>query len=323
MFISFNSTFTPLFALGFLGQPRRVVTYATHLQALNDWVSVSAFVLGISMLVFLANVVWSLMCSRDPAEAEPVALEVARVAAADAGPGLRLRAHPGDHPTRTLRLRPPSCPRRRRRAGDAERRRRWKPQHPRSRSSPSRPTRSRGTCGSRRASAPAPPRSSSSRSSSPTSTCARSTPRPTGRSARPPVDRLGRRDRARDPVSARAARRGRRAAGAPPASVARSPSGSLRVVLQVRRVHDARLRAASGGYASVFFGWTAMYAVLGSMRYWLEMQVATIGAARGSGRAARRGDPTSGADRHSRRARSTGRSSPAIGVLAFVVLYLV
>ena len=27
MFIAFNSTFAPLFALGFLGQPRRVVTY--------------------------------------------------------------------------------------------------------------------------------------------------------------------------------------------------------------------------------------------------------------------------------------------------------
>ena len=35
--------------------PRRVVTYPANLQALNDWVSVSAFVLGLSMLVFLVN----------------------------------------------------------------------------------------------------------------------------------------------------------------------------------------------------------------------------------------------------------------------------
>ncbi|MGO9764009.1 MAG: cbb3-type cytochrome c oxidase subunit I, partial [Solirubrobacteraceae bacterium] len=35
MFIAFNSTFAPLFALGFLGMPRRVVTYATNLQGLN------------------------------------------------------------------------------------------------------------------------------------------------------------------------------------------------------------------------------------------------------------------------------------------------
>src|SRR5450631_299341 len=38
MFIFFNLTFMPLFALGFLGQARRVVTYPAHLQTLNDWV---------------------------------------------------------------------------------------------------------------------------------------------------------------------------------------------------------------------------------------------------------------------------------------------
>src|SRR5581483_7102979 len=65
LFLAFNSTFGPLFALGFLGQPRRVVTYPTHLQALNIWVSVSAFVIGLSMLVFLVNVVWSLMFKRE------------------------------------------------------------------------------------------------------------------------------------------------------------------------------------------------------------------------------------------------------------------
>ncbi len=71
MFIAFNSTFAPLFALGFLGQPRRVVTYPSNLQGLNDWVSVSAFVLGISMLVFLYNTVWSLLIKRERAEDNP------------------------------------------------------------------------------------------------------------------------------------------------------------------------------------------------------------------------------------------------------------
>ncbi len=71
LFIAFNSTFGPLFALGLLGQPRRVVTYPTHLQALNDWVSVSAFVIGLSMLVFIVNVVWSMFIKREPAEANP------------------------------------------------------------------------------------------------------------------------------------------------------------------------------------------------------------------------------------------------------------
>jgi cytochrome c oxidase subunit I len=71
MFIAFNSTFLPLFAVGFLGQPRRVVTYPHHLQFLNDWVSVSAFILGASMLVFLANLIWSLVFLRKPAESNP------------------------------------------------------------------------------------------------------------------------------------------------------------------------------------------------------------------------------------------------------------
>jgi cytochrome c oxidase subunit 1 len=71
MFISFNSTFAPLFALGLMGQPRRVVTYPSNLQPLNIWVSVSAFVLGASMLVFLGNVVYSLVIVRKPAPANP------------------------------------------------------------------------------------------------------------------------------------------------------------------------------------------------------------------------------------------------------------
>jgi cytochrome c oxidase subunit 1 len=71
MFLAFNSTFAPLFGLGFLGMPRRVVTYPTNLQGLNDWVSVSAFVLGISMLVFLYNAIYSLVFKREPAEANP------------------------------------------------------------------------------------------------------------------------------------------------------------------------------------------------------------------------------------------------------------
>jgi cytochrome c oxidase subunit 1 len=71
MFIAFNSTFAPLFALGLLGMPRRVVTYATNLQGLNEWVSVSAYVLGLSMLVFLFNVVWSLGFKREPAPINP------------------------------------------------------------------------------------------------------------------------------------------------------------------------------------------------------------------------------------------------------------
>jgi cytochrome c oxidase subunit 1 len=70
-FVFFNSTFLPLFAVGMLGMPRRTATYAPHLQFLNDWVSISAFLLGGSMLVFLANFVWSLLVARIPAAANP------------------------------------------------------------------------------------------------------------------------------------------------------------------------------------------------------------------------------------------------------------
>jgi cytochrome c oxidase subunit I len=71
MFIFFNSTFLPLFVLGLKGMPRRVSTYEPSLQGLNVWVSISAFVLGFSMLIFLFNVVYSLIFVRKPAEANP------------------------------------------------------------------------------------------------------------------------------------------------------------------------------------------------------------------------------------------------------------
>jgi cytochrome c oxidase subunit I len=71
MFIAFNSTFGPLFAVGLMGMPRHVSTYASNLEPLNIWVSVSAFVLGASMLLFLANVAYSLIIVRKPAESNP------------------------------------------------------------------------------------------------------------------------------------------------------------------------------------------------------------------------------------------------------------
>jgi len=71
MFILFNATFAPLFAAGFLDQPRRVVTYPNNLLFINRWVSICAFLLGISMLVFLYNFVKSLVFDRVPAPADP------------------------------------------------------------------------------------------------------------------------------------------------------------------------------------------------------------------------------------------------------------
>ena len=71
MFIAFNSTFGPLLVIGFLGMPRRSVTYAGYLHGGNTWVSISAFFLGASMLVFLGNFIWSQVFARIPAGANP------------------------------------------------------------------------------------------------------------------------------------------------------------------------------------------------------------------------------------------------------------
>jgi len=71
MFIFFNSTFLPFFALGLLGMPRRVFEYSLNLEGLNRWASVSAFLLGSSFLVFLWNFIWSTGFARKKAAANP------------------------------------------------------------------------------------------------------------------------------------------------------------------------------------------------------------------------------------------------------------
>jgi cytochrome c oxidase subunit I len=71
MFVFFNLTFFPLFAAGFLDMPRRVSTYTPSLQTLNDFVSVSAYLLFASMLLFVYNLIQSLVFRRVPAPANP------------------------------------------------------------------------------------------------------------------------------------------------------------------------------------------------------------------------------------------------------------
>src|SRR5579862_3237432 len=70
-FVFFNLTFFPLFAAGFLDQPRRVSTYAPSLQTLNDFISASAFALEASIVLFLVNLIYSLVFARIPAEQNP------------------------------------------------------------------------------------------------------------------------------------------------------------------------------------------------------------------------------------------------------------
>ncbi|HYK33985.1 MAG TPA: cbb3-type cytochrome c oxidase subunit I, partial [Streptosporangiaceae bacterium] len=71
MFIAFNATFLPLFAIGMAGQPRRVFEYARNLQTANDWVSISSFFLGASILIFVINFVWSTVVVREPETGNP------------------------------------------------------------------------------------------------------------------------------------------------------------------------------------------------------------------------------------------------------------
>lgn len=71
MFVFFNLTFFPMFIIGLLGQPRRVFTYAKNLQGLNDFSSISAYLLGASFLIFIANLMWSQIISPKKSPANP------------------------------------------------------------------------------------------------------------------------------------------------------------------------------------------------------------------------------------------------------------
>jgi cytochrome c oxidase subunit 1 len=71
MFVFFNLTFFPMFIIGLLGQPRRVFTYAKNLQTWNDFSSISAFLLGLSFLIFVANLMWSQFISPVKSPANP------------------------------------------------------------------------------------------------------------------------------------------------------------------------------------------------------------------------------------------------------------
>jgi cytochrome c oxidase subunit 1 len=57
MFIFFNLTFTVMAWVGMLGQNRRVGDYAPELAGINLFVSIMAFILGASFLIFVYNVV--------------------------------------------------------------------------------------------------------------------------------------------------------------------------------------------------------------------------------------------------------------------------
>ncbi len=58
-FVAMNATFFPMHWLGLQGMPRRVAAYDERFETLNQVVSVASFVLGLSMVIFVYNIVWS------------------------------------------------------------------------------------------------------------------------------------------------------------------------------------------------------------------------------------------------------------------------
>ena len=58
-FVFFNATFLPMHWLGLQGQMRRTADYAPRFEGWNTFISISAFILGASMVVFLYNMIVS------------------------------------------------------------------------------------------------------------------------------------------------------------------------------------------------------------------------------------------------------------------------
>jgi len=59
-FIGFNGTFLPMHMLGLLGMPRRVAVYDPQFQTWNQVESIFSFVMTFALLLFFANMLWSL-----------------------------------------------------------------------------------------------------------------------------------------------------------------------------------------------------------------------------------------------------------------------
>ena len=58
-FVSFNLTFGPMHLIGVQGMPRRVADYPEQFASWNLFISLASFVLGLSTLIFVYNMVRS------------------------------------------------------------------------------------------------------------------------------------------------------------------------------------------------------------------------------------------------------------------------
>ena len=120
-FVSFNLTFGPMHVIGIQGMPRRVADYPEQFATWNLFISLASFVLGLSTLIFVYNMVrsWRTGAAR---RGQPVARAHARVAGLLAAADLQLRPR-ADRRRRAVRVRragrgPRHLPARRRRGGE-------------------------------------------------------------------------------------------------------------------------------------------------------------------------------------------------------------
>jgi heme/copper-type cytochrome/quinol oxidase subunit 3 len=101
----------------------------------------------------------------------------------------------------------------------------------------------------------------------------------------------------------------------------------LAVALQFFEYTTLDFGAASGGYAAVFFGWTATYAIVALMGiYWVEVQTASLWRVRREGKIRETEVPTNEAALLRAGIESASfywAYFVAIGFLAYVILYLV
>lgn len=109
----------------------------------------------------------------------------------------------------------------------------------------------------------------------------------------------------------------------------------LAVALQFFEYTTLNFGAASGGYASVFLGWTALYAIVALLGiYWIETQMANLWRVRRLGPAARTETPSTEAElmptTETALLKASIESSSfywgyfvAIGLLAWIILYVV
>ena len=61
MFVTFNLTFFTMFLPGTLGMNRRVATYPVELSDINGLVSIFAYLFGATFIIFLWNIIYSLV----------------------------------------------------------------------------------------------------------------------------------------------------------------------------------------------------------------------------------------------------------------------